>query len=66
MIYVLCFMPDVYSLPFKKNQDTKGVLGGQEGLHVRGHICVFLEYLCFGRCIFQETIILYNDSQLRY
>lgn len=28
MIYMLCFMPDVYSLPFLKKQDTKGVLGG--------------------------------------
>lgn len=41
MIYVLCFMPDVYSGPFLKNQETKRVLGGQEGLYVRGHIYVF-------------------------
>lgn len=39
MIYV--FMQDVYSLPFKKNQDAKEVLGGQEGSHVRGQIYVF-------------------------
>lgn len=41
MIYVFFFMPDVYSLPFLKYQDAKEVLGGQEGLHVRGSIYVF-------------------------
>ena len=41
MIYVFFFMPDVYSLPFLKNQDAKEVLGGQEGSHIRGHLYVF-------------------------
>lgn len=47
MIYVLRFMPDVYSLPFLKNQDTKGEPGGQEGLHVRGHILYMLFWTVF-------------------
>lgn len=64
MIYVFCFMPDVYSLPFLKNQDAKEVLGGQEGSHVRGHTYMFfLEYLCFRRCILQEMIISYSSSE---
>lgn len=40
MIYVLFFMPDVYSLPFLRNQDAREVPGGQEGSRVRGHIYV--------------------------
>lgn len=46
VIYVFCFMPDVYSLPFLKNQDAEEVLGGQEGSPLRGHIYVFF------RCTF--------------
>lgn len=40
MIYVLRSVPDVYSEPFLRNQETKAALEGQQGLWVRGHICV--------------------------
>lgn len=40
MIYVLRCGPDVYSEPFLRNQETKRVLEGQQGLCVRGHIYV--------------------------
>lgn len=57
MIYVFCFMPDVYSLPFLKNQDAKEVLGGQEGSHVRGHI-----HMCFsGVPLFWKMHLPGND-----
>lgn len=40
MMYVLCFMPDVYLLLFLRNRDAKEVPGDQEGSHVGGHIYV--------------------------